>query len=42
MDVKIKVYENKSNDYDYDACKEMLNHKSALKNMVLKVVITIG
>lgn len=28
---KDKVYENKSNEYDYDACKEMLDHKSALK-----------
>lgn len=27
---KEKVYDNKNNDYDYEACKEMLNHKEAL------------
>jgi len=28
---KAKVYDGKNNNYDYEACREMLNHKSALK-----------
>ena len=28
---KERVYDNKKNSYDYQACKEMLSHKSALK-----------
>ncbi len=28
---KVRVYDNKVNGYDYDACKEMLNHKKALR-----------
>ncbi len=28
---KAKVYDGFKNNYDYDACREMLNHKDALK-----------
>lgn len=28
---KAKVYDGKKNNYDYEACKEMLSHKKALK-----------
>jgi len=28
---KAKVYDGKNNKYDYEACKEMLSHKKALK-----------
>lgn len=28
---KEKVYNNKNNNYNYTACKEMLEHKDALK-----------
>ncbi len=28
---KVRVYDNKANGYDYDACKEMLSHKRALR-----------
>lgn len=28
---KEKFYDNKNNGYDFEACKEMLNHKDALK-----------
>lgn len=28
---KERVYDNKNNNYDYEACKEMLEHKDALK-----------
>lgn len=28
---KERVYDNKTNNYDYEACKEMLEHKDVLK-----------
>ena len=28
---KERVYDNKKNSFDYEACKEMLDHKKALR-----------